>query len=54
MVAICEQRPRSIDELASIPGIGARKLELYGVDLLRITDQYLAENTERSPEIDPA
>jgi len=54
LVAICEQRPRSIDELASIPGIGARKLELYGVDLLRITDQYLAENTERSPEIDPA
>ena len=48
LVAICAQRPRSIDELAGIPGIGERKLELYGEDLIRITAQH--ENTAASEE----
>ena len=37
LAAICEHRPDSIDALAIIPGIGERKLERYGEDLIRIT-----------------
>ena len=40
LAAICAHRPDSIDELAAIPGIGDRKLELYGDDLLRITREH--------------
>ncbi|MBT8438043.1 MAG: ATP-dependent DNA helicase, partial [Gammaproteobacteria bacterium] len=40
LAAICEQRPDSIEELELIPGIGVRKLELYGEDLIRLTRQY--------------
>lgn len=32
--AIAETRPASLRELAGLPGIGARKLELYGADVL--------------------
>ena len=32
--AIAETRPGSIRELAALPGIGARKLDLYGEDVL--------------------
>jgi DNA helicase-2/ATP-dependent DNA helicase PcrA len=32
--AIAETRPGSIRELAALPGVGARKLELYGEDVL--------------------
>jgi DNA helicase-2/ATP-dependent DNA helicase PcrA len=32
--AIAETRPASVRELAALPGIGARKLELYGEDVL--------------------
>ncbi|MDP9429403.1 MAG: ATP-dependent DNA helicase UvrD2 [Actinomycetota bacterium] len=32
--AIAESRPGSLRELAALPGIGARKLELYGNDVL--------------------
>jgi DNA helicase II / ATP-dependent DNA helicase PcrA len=32
--AIAETRPASLRELAALPGIGARKLELYGEDVL--------------------
>ena len=32
--AIAESRPASLRELAGLPGIGARKLELYGEDVL--------------------
>ena len=42
LAAICVERPASIDDLASIPGIGASKLERYGDDLLRITRQHRA------------
>ncbi len=40
--AICELRPETTEQLAEIPGIGARKLELYGDDLIRITQQFPA------------
>ena len=50
--AICELRPENSAQLAEIPGIGARKLELYGDDLLRITQQYPANTlqAEESPD----
>ena len=50
--AICELRPENSAQLAEIPGIGARKLELYGDDLLRITQQFQANTmqAEESPE----
>jgi len=38
--AICEHRPASIEQLESIPGIGAKKLELYGDDIIRITREH--------------
>jgi len=40
--AICELRPKTTEQLAEIPGIGAHKLELYGDDLIRITQQFPA------------
>jgi DNA helicase-2/ATP-dependent DNA helicase PcrA len=32
--AIAETRPSSLRELSALPGIGARKLDLYGADVL--------------------
>ena len=32
--AIAETRPATLRELSGLPGIGARKLELYGEDVL--------------------
>ncbi|MCP4873864.1 MAG: DNA helicase RecQ [Gammaproteobacteria bacterium] len=40
LAAICDLRPESSEQLALIPGIGARKLELYGAELIRITQEY--------------
>jgi len=45
--AICELRPETAAQLAEIPGIGARKLELYGDDLIRITQQFPASAANR-------
>ena len=39
LIAICELRPDNIDQLSTVSGIGARKLELYGDDLIRIVSQ---------------
>ena len=40
--AICEMKPDTTEQLAEIPGIGARKLELYGEELIRITREFSA------------
>ncbi len=40
LAAICEQRPDSSEQLALIPGIGERKLKLYGEELIRITREF--------------
>ena len=40
LYAICDLRPDSIGHLAAIPGIGERKLDLYGDDLIRIVAQH--------------
>jgi ATP-dependent DNA helicase RecQ len=52
LVAICEQRPDSIEELELIPGIGARKLELYAAELIRITRQFPHHEPNLTSEID--
>ncbi len=51
--AICELRPQTTEQLGEIPGIGARKLELYGDDLIRITQQFpaTAANTDESDSV---
>ncbi len=56
LVAICSLRPRSVDELAEVPGIGERKLELYAEGLLRIVGQYQidGESADASPAVDTA
>ena len=45
--AICELRPETTAQLAEIPGIGARKLELYGDDLIRITQQHSVTTSQQ-------
>ncbi len=40
LAAICEQRPDSSEQLALIPGIGERKLKLYGEELIRLTREF--------------
>jgi ATP-dependent DNA helicase RecQ len=52
LAAICEQRPDSIEELELIPGIGARKLELYGAELIRIARQFPYDESSLPAEID--
>ena len=54
LAAICEQRPDSIEQLASIPGIGERKLELYGADLIKIIRQYPRDESRVEPDVDLA
>jgi ATP-dependent DNA helicase RecQ len=34
--AMLEQRPSTMDELAQISGVGARKLEAYGAEFLEV------------------
>ncbi len=50
--AICELRPENTAQLAEIPGIGARKLELYGDDLIRITQQHSGNHSEQQAHSD--
>lgn len=52
LAVICEQRPDSIEELELIPGIGVRKLELYGEDLIRLTHQYSRDAVNLVEEVD--
>ena len=52
LAAICDQRPDSIEELELIPGIGARKLELYGAELIRITRQFPHDKSDLTAEIE--
>jgi len=42
---LCRQRPGSSEQLATIIGIGARKLELYGRDLIDIIGQHPLQQT---------
>ena len=36
LIAIAQRRPSTLGELASVPGIGASKLDKYGAEILRI------------------
>ena len=54
LAAICAERPQNIAELAGIPGIGERKLELYGEDLIRITREHTAAVSSETTTDAPA
>ena len=43
LVEMAERRPRSLDEFAAIPGVGATKLERYGAAFLEIIRTHEAE-----------
>ena len=36
LVAIAERAPQSLDDLQGLSGIGAKKLEAYGEEVLRV------------------
>jgi len=36
LAEMAKQHPRSLDELAHISGVGAKKLEAYGSEILRV------------------
>ncbi|MDH3634958.1 MAG: DNA helicase RecQ [Gammaproteobacteria bacterium] len=52
LTTICEHRPESIEQLESIPGIGERKLKLYGPDLIQIIQQYPRDESRVEPDVD--
>lgn len=37
---LCSRRPTSLDDMENISGIGAKKLELYGEDLIKVIQQF--------------
>lgn len=39
--ALCERKPRTLDQLRDIPGLGKRKIEVYGKDILAGLKSYL-------------
>jgi len=36
LAEMARQRPASLDELAGISGVGTKKLEAYGAEILRV------------------
>ncbi len=42
---ICSRRPGTLDQLENISGIGTKKLELYGADILKVVSQYPLEES---------
>ncbi len=39
LAEMARQHPRSLEELAGVSGVGAKKLEAYGQDILRVLDE---------------
>jgi len=39
LAEMARRRPGTLDELAGISGVGAKKLEAYGAEILRVLDQ---------------
>ena len=52
LVAICEHRPQTSETLALIPGIGERKLELYGAGLIELIRQHSPANSAATTTAD--
>ena len=46
--ALCRRRPRFFHELKSVPGIGDRKLELYGQQLVNILELFRSGDRVRT------
>ena len=54
LVEMAERRPRTLDEFAAIPGVGAMKLERYGETFLAIVRTHEAEEPAPGDETAPA
>ena len=54
LVEMAERRPRTLDEFAAIPGVGAMKLERYGETFLAIIRTHEAEEPAPGDETAPA
>jgi ATP-dependent DNA helicase RecQ len=50
LIAMAEARPATLDAMAAIPGVGARKLETYGQAFLEV----IAEGPEGTAELHPS
>jgi hypothetical protein len=44
ITAIDRERPRSLDALARIPGLGPNRIARFGADLVAIVQRYGAES----------
>ena len=53
LIAICELRPQDTEQLAEIPGIGARKLEQYGDGLIRILQEHPRQSEPAEEAVEP-
>ena len=49
--AIAETRPANLRELSGLPGIGARKLELYGEDVLAAVTRLTSPDGDQAPAV---
>ncbi len=45
LAAIAKRPPTSVQQLMGMPGFGAKKLETYGEDILKVTAEYLRNQT---------
>jgi ATP-dependent DNA helicase RecQ len=48
---VAARRPRNSEELAGVKGMGEKKLEVYGQDLLELVAQHEAEPAAPGPVI---
>src|SRR5437899_3084430 len=52
LAAVCEMQPRSLADLRRVPGIGERKLELYGDALLAALQRFAAGDRVAPPKLE--
>ena len=53
LVAMADRRPRSLDEFAAIPGVGATKLERYGQTFLDVIRAHAQDSDDSTPAASP-
>ncbi|MCX5814887.1 MAG: DNA helicase RecQ [Proteobacteria bacterium] len=49
--ALCEHLPGSLEEMRSIPGVGEKRLEMYGEQILKIIKQIKGKNINNSESL---
>ena len=48
LIAMAESRPRSLDDLAAVHGVGTKKLASYGEDFLAVLNDHAASGRQRA------